>query len=176
MLSWSSYVSLIPHYILSHICGLKVPDYSPLPKYNFHCLAFIYSVPSTWNSSSPFSQTSVAVRFTWDFFKNTDPEAYHQDFLFKRSGDAPWNLHFKQAPPSHPQQNDSVQVIRVHTLRNTCIVEREKIWVCFPNLLFINYVTLENYLTLLRILFLSCRIGMAKNHVLEAQTLWPTTL
>lgn len=64
----------------------------------------------------------------------------------------------------HPlPQDDSVQVIRVHILRSIGIVETEKSWVCFPNLLFINYMTLENYLTLLRFLFLSCR--MAKHYL-----------
>lgn len=53
--------------------------------------------------------------------------------------------------------------IRVHILRSIGIVETEKSWVCFPNLLFINYMTLENYLTLLRFLFLSCR--MAKHYL-----------
>lgn len=31
----------------SPICGLKVPDYSPLPKYNFHFFAFVYTMHST---------------------------------------------------------------------------------------------------------------------------------
>ena len=49
-------------------------------------------------------------------------------------------------------------MISVHTWRNIVIVGR-KIWVCFPNLLLINYVTFEN---LFRFLFLSCRMRMAK--------------
>lgn len=47
-----------------HVSGLKVPDYSLLSKYNFHVLALVYSIPSTWNSLSPSSQTSVTVKFT----------------------------------------------------------------------------------------------------------------
>ena len=77
----------------------------------------------------------------------------------------------------HPPQNDSVQVIRVHTWRNMGIVERE-IWVCFPNLLFINYMTLGNYFA--RISLHLCRMGMAKKKkkksVQEAQMMWYTLL
>lgn len=56
-------------------------------------------------------------------------------------------------------------MITVHILRNTGIVGIEMIWVCFPNLIFINYITSENYLTLLRFLFLSCRTEMAKHYL-----------
>lgn len=70
-----------------------------------------------------------------------------------------------QHHPHHPCPDDSVQVIRVHILRNTGIVEIEKIWICFPNLIFINCITSENYLTLFRFLFLSCRTEMAKHYL-----------
>ena len=55
-----------PICILSCICGLKSSTLFSTPKIQL-CLACIFSSPSIWNSSSPFSHTLVAVRFAWDF-------------------------------------------------------------------------------------------------------------